>query len=838
MRRRHSRCRWPTRRADAALVAAACLALTLHASAARAASGRAVDLPDASARVQGSADDGGETLYLQVTLNQTDTGRLLPFVLAQGRLGARASTLRGLGLRLDGARIDTARLTPPLIVPLAADTAGERDDVIPLDSIDGLAVRYDAALQTVALDAPLAILDLDVTRLNSRKEEPTSVASSSPGLLLNYDLYTSRSKAAEDNSLATELRAFGLGNGVLENTAITRSRRVDDARRINRTVRLETRFDWTLPDSAITASVGDTISGSLGWTRGVRMGGVQIGRDFSLQPYRVTTPLPAFLGDAALPSSVELYVNGIRQYRGDVPAGPFQLATVPGITGAGNAQVVVTDAFGRTRSLDFPFYSTQQVLARGVSDWSVNLGQVREDYGVRSFSYANDVVGSASLRRGVTDGFTLETHGEAGGGLMQGGAGALWVLGRAGVVNVSYAGSRRDGRRGQQRGFGYSWSNGRFNVSLDSLRSRGDYADVASLSGAAPPEISERAFAGAKLPRLGSVSLSYVRLRYGRDAFDGMFDSRYAGALWSRSYASRWSANVSINQNLDDSKDRLVYAGVSVSLDPRRQMSTSYQRTAGRDFGAVEVSQSVPGDGEAGGVGWRVQAQTGDDGDGGLAQLGWASRTGRYAVGIASVGGAEYGFGSASGSLVLMGGRVFASRDIPDAFAVVSTDGIAGVPVLLENRPLGVTDAHGMLLVTPLNAWQRNRLAIDPMQLGADLRIDRVDADVVPRDRSGTRVHFAIQRVRAAVVVLQDARGAALPVGSQVAVADDRGTFAATARAEVGYDGETYLENLGDRVRLRVTGPGLSCEASFDYPADAGPVPRVAPVSCAQGGVP
>src|SRR5690606_19473106 len=170
----------------------------------------------------------------------------------------------------------------------------------------------------------------------------------------------------------TEVRAFGLGSGVFSNTAVSRSFEVPEAGSRNESVRLETSVEWSFPESAVTVTVGDTFSGFLGWTRPVRMGGIQVGRNYGLQPYRVTTPMPQFLGEVSVPSTVELYVNGMRQYSGSLPTGPFELTTVPGISGAGFAEVVVTDAFGRASTLGFPFYATQQLLAKGLSDWSVS----------------------------------------------------------------------------------------------------------------------------------------------------------------------------------------------------------------------------------------------------------------------------------------------------------------------------------------------------------------------------------------------------------------------------------------------------------------------------------
>ncbi|MGH8082440.1 MAG: fimbria/pilus outer membrane usher protein, partial [Lysobacter sp.] len=566
---------------------------------------------------------------------------------------------------------------------------------------------------------------------------------------------------------------------------------------------------------------GDVISGQLDWSRPLRLGGIRIGRDFGLQPYRITTPLPTLLGEVAVPSAVDLYVNGIRQYSGEVAPGPFQLATIPGITGAGNAQLVVTDAFGRTRTLEFPFYAAQQLLAKGLSDWSVSLGMAREDYAVRSFSYGNDPLFSGDLRYGVSDRFTFEAHGEGGDGVINGGLGGVWLLGQAGVLSGSLAHGRDRDDGGWLYAAAYNWSNGRFNFSADTQRTHGEYRDLASRYGLGAPRVSERAVASWSGGRLGSLGLSYVRLIY-----RGETPARYASATWNRSFGGRAALSLSYNQNLDDHADRSIYLGMSFNFDdPNRrgtQLSVSAQRTRDRDQGVVDLSRPVPGDG---GFGWRLQARGGDGEEGGLAEAGWLTNIGRFNLGVARQGDNDYGYASASGALVWMGGHVFAARNVSDAFAVVST-GVPGVPVLLENRPFGRTDRDGMLLVTPLNAWQRNRIGIDPMELPSDVRLDQVETQATPKDRSGTVVRFSIEKIRAAVLVLRDSAGQPLAVGTRVHAAD--GTVAV-----VGYDGETYLESLQDRNDLQVDMPQGVCRVRFDYPADARGIARIGPLTCA-----
>lgn len=91
-----------------------------------------------------------------------------------------------------------------------------------------------------------------------------------------------------------------------------------------------------------------------------------------------------------------------------------------------------------------------------------------------------------------------------------------------------------------------------------------------------------------------------------------------------------------------------------------------------------------------------------------------------------------------------MGGGLFAAREINNGFAVVSTDGVPDVPVKLQNNLIGRSDDRGLLLVTPLNSYQKNLISIDPMDLPANMRIARVEANATPADRSGALVSFGI----------------------------------------------------------------------------------------------
>jgi outer membrane usher protein len=333
-------------------------------------------------------------LFLDASIDGERTGLLVSVMQTGSTLRMTVDTLRELGL-------DPARF----------GVAGRTD--FALDEVPGLRYRYDAAAQTLDLnpDASLRAPSL----LSARNVRSTGQAQASRGVLLNYNLFAQSVGGAVAGS--AELRYFDR-HGTLTSTgsAILRGER-----------RGYTRYDtsWVRPfqDRLSILQLGDTVAPALGWTRALRLGGVEWRRNFELRPDLVTYPVASLAGSAVVPSSVDLYVNNVRQFSTEVPTGPFVIDQVAGLNGAGQATLVTRDALGRQVSTTLPLYVDTRLLARGLNDYAVSLGALRRDYGQHSFSYGSPAA-IASWRHGWRDTVTLEGHAEAGPGLGLLGAGA------------------------------------------------------------------------------------------------------------------------------------------------------------------------------------------------------------------------------------------------------------------------------------------------------------------------------------------------------------------------------------------------------------------------------
>jgi len=762
----------------------------------------------------------GLDLYLDVTLNGASAG-LAHFDYRDGQLWASIAVLQQLGF-----------IVPP-----------GTTDPVPLNSFANIKVDYNARMQSVTIVAPLNTLNLNTTVLNNRDNRRTQ-ASSSSGVLLNYNLYGSRTDNNAINlSAFSEVRAFN-ANGVLSSTALTTSNYLGRANNSsdkgngrdwdNRTVRLDTSWSQSFPDKLVTVRAGDILTGPLSWTRSTRLGGLQIGSNFNLQPYMTTTPLPSFFGSATLPSAVELYVDGLKQYSGEVPAGPFELNTAPSISGTGNAQLVLTDALGQSSTVNFSLYDTHRLLQPGLSDWSVELGAVRENYGIKSFDYGSDVAVSGTWRYGVNNRFTAETHAEATKDIANAGVGGTWVLGGpGGVLFASLAGSNSQDESGTQYSASYQWNNKRFNIGVNTLGTQGEYRDVATQYGSTPIRQSYQLSTGYGSQTFGSFGVSYNQVDYAE-----VDTAQFASAYWSKSLGRRVSINANYNHDLNNSDNSSAAIGASFSFDRNISVNSSLQHSNAQNVMVADVSQSVP---SAGGLGWRAQAQHSvnshndenssynNDNTSGLAELNYLGRYGQVQAGISSYGNDYSTYASGNGSVVMMGGGVFAARQINDGFAVVSTNGIADVPVLLQNNVIGTTNSRGLLLISPLNAYQDNKVAIDTMNLPADLRIDKVATQATPTDRAGTLVNFKLTPMRSASVILKDSNDEFIPIGSQVRLF----TQEPLPSAIVGFDGEVYLDTLDEQNILEVTTPsGDRCQVSFDYQKPGDGIPLIGPLIC------
>ncbi|MGY2288578.1 fimbria/pilus outer membrane usher protein [Pseudomonas sp. SDO528_S397] len=737
-------------------------------------------------------------LYLELLVNQMVTGKVVVVDQRAGQLFMPAADLQAIGMKLPGL--------------VGAE--------VPLDTLPGLHSEYDSQGQRLLLSVPPDWLPAQF--LGNRQAYPRTEAMTSFGAMLNYDLYLNDTDDGGTYLGAwNELRVFDTW-GTLSNTGqYRRSFGANAGNGLNDGyLRYDTTWRYSDDERLLTYEAGDLVSGALPWSNSVRLGGVQLSRDFGVRPDLVTYPLPQFAGEAAVPSSVDLFINGFKSSSDNVQPGPYTLTNIPFINGAGEAVVVTTDALGRQVSTTVPFYVTSSLLQKGLSDFSVAAGNLRRDYAQKDFGYGPGVA-SGSLRYGLSDSFTLESHAEGSSELTLGGLGGNWRMGRFGVLNSAISQSRFDGRQGQQISLGYQYSSQRYSLSYQRLERHDQYADLTVID---TPFISlsrrsEQVTASVNLNSWGSLGAGYFDIRAADDSRTRLLNLTWTRALWRGS-----SFYLSANREIGDS-NWAVQAQVVVPFDLSGSMSFSVERDkTGESRERVNYSRAVP---SQGGVGYNLGYAHGMGPDYRQADVTWRLQSVQLQAGVYGSSDAQTRWADASGSLVWMDKQVFAANRIDDAFVVVSTDGFAKVPVRYENQLVGQTDSSGRLLVPWASGYYRGKYEIDPLNLPANVQSPKVEQRVAVRRGSGYLLQFPLTRIVAASIELVDTQNQPLPLGASV-IHEQSG-----AAAVVGWDGLVYLENLAPQNNLRVTlAEGKSCLVQFALPASVEQVPLIGPLVC------
>jgi len=738
-------------------------------------------------------------LYLELVVNQMNSGSVVPVQQRSGHLYVAASDLRAAGIEF------------PVPVP----------EQVALDSIDGLHSDYDSQAQRLLLQVPLNWLPNQ--RIGSRSLFPPSEARSSFGALLNYDLYLNDTDDSGTSLSAwNEFRVFDSW-GTFSTTGQWRQQISGDSFDSSQRgfLRYDTTFRYTDEERLLTFEGGDVVSGSLPWSSSVRMGGVQLSRDFSVRPDLVTYPLPAFAGEAAVPSSLDLFINGYKSTSAELQPGPYTLTNVPYINGAGEAVVVTTDALGRQVSTTLPFYVTSTLLQKGLMDFSVAAGKLRRNYGISDFSYGSTLT-TGSLRYGVSDSFTLESHAEVGESLTLGGIGGNLLVGNFGVINAAVSHSTFESRGGQQLSLGYQYNSQRIGFSYQRLERRGDYADATLLDSPYTrlSQRSEQVTVSLNMNRYGSLGAGYFDVRAADNS-----RTRLVNLSWSRSLWGSTSLYLSANREVGGGGQWATQAQLVIPFDLHGTISLSAERNQnGESLQRVNYSRAVP---SQGGVGFNLGYAGGDQQAYRQADLTWRLQSVQLQAGTYGTSDAMTRWADASGSVVWMDNGLFAANRIDDAFVVVSTNGFADVPVRYENQPVGRTNSKGQLLVPWSSAYYRGKYEIDPLELPANVRTENVEQRVAVRRGAGYLLNFPLDKVLAASVELVDASQQVLPLGSQV-THQQSGTLAV-----VGWDGLVYLENLSEQNTLLVQlAGGGTCQAQFSLDAGQDDVPLIGPLVC------
>lgn len=553
--------------------------------------------------------------------------------------------------------------------------------------------------------------------------------------------------------------------------------------------------DW--PDTMQRLDIGDAtaLSGELGTTR--MLTGVTFSRIFDMQPSFVSNPTARIVGTVPLPSTAEIYVDGVRVRTQRVNPGSFQFDNLDYYGGLRRTEIVIRDPYGVRQVLARAFYFSDQLLKAGLHDYSYSVGVERENVGVRSNDYSGRAW-SAYHRYGWSDTLTIGVRSDGNREAYSAGPVAGVLLGRYGILGAAYSARRnveldRTGHAGLAR---YTFESRRWTVRAQVRKADLEYSlAAADPANRALPRRDTLFGIGYNSTRYGSASFDDTRSRF----FDGTFrDAKTFGYSLGLNNAVQFFFSAS-HVKQETGRGWEGFVGLSASFEGARQASVARQKIIGEGYvETAEYSKTVP-DGE--GYGYRLGLEHARDGTVfepfGQVNLRHFVVTGNGSFKAAGdPAGSDQAGVSVAGAVVLAGGAAALTRPVPTSFAVVRVGDVDDVRVYRNQQEVGRTD-RGTLVVPNLSAYSYNRISVAPEDVPMSYALTEVDKTLVPMLGSGVLAAFDARPIRV--------------YESSVRVRDDQGVRA-VENVSVTLKGAerelTVVSGPGGRLYLDGVAPG------------------------------
>ena len=718
-------------------------------------------------------------LVLKVRLNGVAKGDYVAYMTADRDFLLLASELVEMGVPRPAGRI--------------VDIAGEPH--LSLKSIAGAEIKFNEKTLTLELQLPPGMLPSHDLNLGASLPA-TPIQRRAPGGFLNYRFGNVHTQSGFDSyNLTTEL---GLNIGkflFLDNhTFNTPSEQ-------QRAVRLQTQLIYDQPEELRRWVLGDSFANSGELGSSLNLGGFSVSKLYELKPYIIKSPLAGFNGAVTLPSTVDIYMDGARVSSQRVAPGNFSVENLNayGATGLRNVEVVVRDAFGREQRIGFPYFYSNQLLAKGLDEYSYNAGFIRNNFGSASNDYGTAAVSAFHLY-GLSDTLTVGLSGDATRNHINFGPTVIFNTVRAGVVTATLSVSRDSDittQSGVAASVNHTFLAGPFSSQLTARRFSEDY----SVSGFTPtdkPKLLASANVNYGSSAAGTYSLTYAV----QTGYAGTNDLHSTTLGYTKTLGRNFSLVTNVSRVTQNTSGYAAFVGISFFGADGFSANVSHLKTKDGDSAEQFQVAKTPPIGE--GLGYRLLTQrTVTAGTVSESISPFVQYNARHAIftaeGTNFVNGGSGSSGfyqvSIAGAAAYVGNDFYFSRPISDSFALVKIEPpLAGVRVLKSNADIGTTDASGAVFVPNLGSYQVNDVAIQPKDIPLDYTIANTGQKIRPPLRSGVVALFSVTRIRAVTGRLklrQD--GVATPLENYEVVLT--GT-ADTARISTIRNGDFYIENL------------------------------------------
>ena len=516
----------------------------------------------------------------------------------------------------------------------------------------------------------------------------------------------------------------------------------------------------------IRISAGDISPPTAFFQGSTQLGGIQIGTAYSeIQPNRNVRPAghTDFVLDRT--SRVDVEVNGLVVRTLTLAAGRYNLRDLSLSDGANDVRLMVEDATGKRELLSFSGLFSSELLAKGLSDFSIAFGFGRSSNGPTVSYHTGRPKLTGIIKRGLTDTLTAGANLQLDSKVRNIGAEVTAAL-PIGTLSAQLSGSSAYGHTGlaAATGFRLAESDSGSGAGLDLLwryRSasfRG--LDESPLRNEVAHEFSLAARHRLPLDVMASASLSYVtsRTRLNERRF-AVTANRSFGKLLANLFVERGRA-------LDGRRSTAFVGSLSLRLNGRSSLRAQYRsRTGERIVEYDRTSFNAVGE-------WSARtgyssSHRGNDLQGSVdlytnrGEFGFRSGLSE----IAATGDQQVSTTfRAAGAIAFANGQVAVGRPVYDGFAIVSRHRTLRrnritVPAGFGAGTLASTDFMGPALVPLSRAYQSQQLDVEVHDLPVGYNAGASRVAVFPGARSGVAITIGSDAVNSVLSTLGYADG-------------------------------------------------------------------------------
>lgn len=622
------------------------------------------------------------------------------------------------------------------------------------------------------------------------------------GGFLNYEVFYGRDNDSKEFSGLTELGIFR-DYWLLDNQMLYRNTDTE-----SKTVRLSSSFDIRIPEHFFKVTLGDNTSIFNSLLSSYRFGGINIGSDFTDRPDFIYWNVPTLKGSATLPSTVDLFINGVNMYQQKITPGYYALQSGAAIQQGGQAQIVVEDVLGNRTVQSFPIYINNRLLKTGLNEYNFSAGKMRYNYNEDSNDY-REFFSNLYFRRGINPYTTLGTN--IGYSDKISNLSFLWTqaLSKYALLDYSLTASRSGNETGYSNAFSLSRDATNYSFGIMSkfndrkFRTLGylDFIDLTKMDNLVYLNLFQ-------VPFFNSLNFNYVERKYYRNAQDqstdtqiinvGVFKNINKKTTFSMSYFKNLTGfkndgfTFSLAYNFDNAKKIYVDHDTNADMTRLRYVKNSVQE---QNFDYVLGANRVGSDYSYNAYGlWKKSfgdlALTHDQSDGyHNTQLDYR------------------------GALVFLDNKFSFTKYVDNGFALVKVSDYKDIDITRSLSFVGKTNDKGYLFVHDIIPYVYYDLAFDHNQLPLDDVFDYSRKRIVALNQRGYVVDFPVYKTQTFIVTLVDENNQSFKQGSMVYISGNQND-----KYPIDNEGKVYLYGLKpDKYNLLIkTQGGKSCSTLLD----------------------